>query len=644
MAEEEAPKLVLEKGESVYSYVIYLPPVIKHQTGTLWHWEMFVGIILLLTNFAMQVGLTFVVGQGVIVEGNAWRQTLVGVDVGDQVAEGQVSKDTGELSLFAEGLSNFLYSFDQGTDDLSFNRTEDEQGQKNEDLILDLKRRLSEKDEEKTSLESGFPLQPRKKSNMLVQQSSMHLRATHGALSESSKPMSAPGLPYSAAGAATLCSMHNAEYTCFPPTAKYADKWSQLDTNGDGLWSLEEAEKDEAGFEKKFKAKAFLVFRAITVGLSDRGGMDPKLWVAPEVKEMKAIPKAYFEYWMGDAILCTYADPYICPTLLQRGFFNEAMNPANEGKNIQDIDGALDYCVWMLKVGGGCEQSFPQIYKLYRARRQMQCGDGSLYNNGLFKNPHHEVDRVYIAAVDYDALGKHMKATTGEYQFFLFLVLLLWLFSLLHEMREMLKLAEYSIVAPAAGEDGGLEVTKKEDDDGEEYAIVGITTGHRAAIACVCAIRILLVIYLGVVGCIFLVMETGYMDLLMNAVALGFILDVDEILFGSIARQATQDNIEAISEIEFETTLPTADTCAGWGLQKDFWGLIMFPLIAIVLIIFFQLFTTHPVLDALNCACYQTGSQCSDAHNFDKDWWNNYWSVTLPNAMKAIQKMKEAAR
>jgi len=208
----------------------------------------------------------------------------------------------------------------------------------------------------------------------------------------------------------------------------------------------------------------------------------------------------------------------------------------------------------------------------------------------------------------------------------------------------MLKLAEYSIVAPAAGEDGGLEVTKKEDDDGEEYAIVGITTGHRAAIACVCAIRILLVIYLGVVGCIFLVMETGYMDLLMNAVALGFILEVDEILFGSIARQATQDNIEAISEIEFETTLPTADTCAGWGLQKDFWGLIMFPLIAIVIIIFFQLFTTHPVLDALNCACYQTGSQCSDAHNFDKDWWNNYWSVTLPNAMKAIQKMKEAAR
>merc|ERR1719359_2804791 len=128
-------------------------------------------------------------------------------------------------------------------------------------------------------------------------------------------------------------------------------------------------------------------------------------------------------------------------------------------------------------------------------------------------------------------------------------------------MREMLKLAEYCVVADAAGDDGGLEVTKKEDDEGEEYAITGLTSGHRAACTCICAIRVLLVIYLGVVGCIFLVMETGYMDLLMNAVALAFILEVDEILFGSIARSATQDNIEAISEIEFETTLPTADTC-----------------------------------------------------------------------------------
>merc|ERR1719388_538069 len=106
----------------------------------------------------------------------------------------------------------------------------------------------------------------------------------------------------------------------------------------------------------------------------------------------------------------------------------------------------------------------------------------------------------------------------------------------------MIMLAEFCIVAEAAGDDGGLEVKKKDDDEeSEEYTITGLTSGHRAACAAVCAIRILLVIYLGVVGCIFLVMETGYMDLLMNAVALAFILEVDEILFGSVARSATID-------------------------------------------------------------------------------------------------------
>merc|ERR1719316_1191374 len=479
---------------------------------------------------------------------------------------------------------------------------------------------------------------------MFLQESSMHLRASHGssALAESRKPMTAPGIPFSAAGAATLCSMSNAEYTCFPPTAKYANQWDKLDTNGDGLWSLEEAEKDEAGFEHKFKAKPFLVFRAITVGLTDRGAMDPKLWVPAEVKQMKAIPKAYFDYWMGDAILCTYADPYICPTLLQRGFFNEAMNPKNGGKNIQDIDAALDYCVWMLKVGGGCDQSFPQIYKLYRARRTMQCGDGSLYNGGLFKNPNNEVDRAYIAAVDYDSLGKHMKAMTSEFQFFMFLVLLLWLFSLLGEMREMVKLAEFCFVAPAAGDDGGLEVKKKEDDDGEEYTITGLTSGHRTACACCCAIRILLVIYLGVVGCIFLIMETGYMDLLMNAVALAFILEVDEILFGSVARMTTSEELEACDDLEFVTRLPT-EGCAGWVLQKDFWGVLMFPLITVSIMVLYQLFVVNPVLDALNCACYQTGGQCYDALLYNEDWWAKYWSETLPNAVAEIAKFKKEA-
>jgi hypothetical protein len=590
----DQPTLVLDKGESVYAYALYIPPIQKHKHGHFQTWDMCLGMILLITNMVMQIGLTYVVGQGVIYDGNEWRFSLVRVDVDDQIEEGQVQKDVDQMSFLA---------FPDHKKEFHSHRNH-----YHGHLI--------------GQHGSSSPEHP----GHLVAQSFV----------DTSKPKRKAGQ------ARTLCTMNNATYNCLPPSVRYANEWKHLDTNGDGIWTREEAEKDEAGFEKKFNAKAFLVFRAITVGLADRGSMDPKLWVSDEVKEMRAIPKPYFDYWMGDAAICSYADPKVCGTLLNRGFFAEAFHPDHPGKSIPDIDGALDYCVWMLTVGGGCDQSLPQIYKLFRALRHEQCGDSSLYNGGLYKNPHHEVDRVYVTAVDYDGMSKHTKADEPTYKFFLFLVLQLWFMALLNEMRELLKLGEFCVVFPEAGEDGGLEVTKSEDGESESYNITGMEPAHRRGLAVMIFLRIVLVIYLGVVGCIFLIMETGYMDLLMNAVALAFILEIDEILFGAIARSTTSDELEACADLEFETKLPDAGF-AGWVLHKDFWGIIMFPIITIAIMMSFSLFVTKPNLDALNCGCYQKGSQCHEAQLYNKDWWDNYWSVILPNAMTEIQKFKEAA-
>jgi len=69
----------------------------------------------------------------------------------------------------------------------------------------------------------------------------------------------------------------------------------------------------------------------------------------------------------------------------------------------------------------------------------------------------------------------------------------------------------------------------------------------------------------------------------------------------------------------------------------------MFPIIAYLLIINHSLFVTKPVLDALNCGCYQMGSQCQDAQYYNQDWWNFYWSQTLPNALAKMAEYKQAA-
>jgi len=606
--EDDVPMLCLDKGESVYAYALYIPPIQKHKHGHFKTWDMFLGCVLLLTNMFMQIGLTYVVGQGVIMDGNAWRFSLVRMDVDDQLLEGQVQKD-------AEQVTSFL-------------------AQANDPATL-----LSHHTKGYKPHHNLYSIEGHEHPGQLVVEQDHQSFVEMGI--NQSKPIGKAGKGGPKA-VNTLCTMNNAVYNCLPPSVRYANEWKHLDTNGDGVWTREEAVKDEAGFEKKFRAKAFLVFRALTVGLTDRGSMDPKLWVSDEVKEMRAIPKPYFDYWMGDAAICSYADPKVCGTLLDRGYFAGAFMSNHSGKNIQDIDGALDYCVWMLSVGGGCDQTLPQIYKLFRALRHEQCGDSSLYNGGLYKNPHHPVDKVYVTAVDYDGLGKHLKANEPTYMFFLFLVLQLWLLALLNEMRELVKLAEFCKVFPDAGEDGGLEVVKSEDGEPDTYKITGLEPAHRQAIIFVVVMRVLLIVYLVIVGCVFLIMETGYMDLLMNAVALAFILEIDEILYGAIAREETAEELEAVSELDFETKLPT-EGCAGWMLLKDFWAIIMFPLIALVLMVSYSMFITQPNLDALNCGCYQTGGQCHEAQLYNKEWWDAYWGVVLPNAMEKIAGFKAAA-
>eukprot|EP00746_Dinoflagellata_sp_MGD_P113010 gnl/MRDRNA2_/MRDRNA2_50032_c0_seq1.p1 gnl/MRDRNA2_/MRDRNA2_50032_c0~~gnl/MRDRNA2_/MRDRNA2_50032_c0_seq1.p1 ORF type:complete len:668 (+),score=137.25 gnl/MRDRNA2_/MRDRNA2_50032_c0_seq1:107-2110(+) len=660
--EKEPVTLTLEKGESVYSYALFIPPIVRHKYGTIKTYDIYLGAILLALNVIMQIGLTFIVGQGVIMEGNSWRFTLVGMDVYDQLNEGQVSKDLEQSSFLSTGFDKFLAPPDASHDtSISVDDWSDGQddyvSKKNNELIAKWERKLAQAKEERMSIEIGSL--PRKPTSFTQFGSERHLDVfkMHQAPEEVTEadihsfnmsfavgaplPKEAKDGSMFSAGRKTLCTMNNAIYNCLPPSVRYANEWDKLDVNGDGVWSLEEAQEDKNGFERKFKAKAFLVFRAITVGLTDRTVVDPNLWVAPEVKEMKAIPKPYFDYWMGDAALCSYADPKVCGTLLSRGYFGEAMNPETSGKDIDDIDGALDYCVWMLTVGGGCDQSLPQIYKLFRAQRKVQCGDSSLYNGGVYRNPYSDVDKVYITAVWYSGLSKTMKADSATYLFFLFLVLQLWFLALLNEMKELLKLGEFCSVFPEAGEDGGVEVSKNEDGD-EQYRITGLTRQDRTiCVACIC-VRVLVVAYLGVVGSIFLIMETGYMDLLMNAVALAFILEIDEILFGAVARVSTCDEIEACEDLEFETTLPT-EGCAAWVLEKDFWGIVAFPIIAITIMILNSMLSTKPILDALNCACNQTGSQCHEANLYNKDWWDSYWSSTLPNAMTQIAALKAKA-
>merc|ERR1719463_111668 len=182
-------------------------------------------------NIAMQVGLTYVVGQGVLVEGNAWRYSLVGVDLEAQFEEGQVATDASQgITLLGLG----SYGKRVSADDL------------NPEDVLGLNHR--EIPRTKGSLRALSPKSKSGNPSPLIPNDAVQFAAA-----DAGKPAGGKGGAAAAASSdsgggmsATLCTMHNATYNCLPPSVKYAARWEDLDTNGDGIWSREEAEKDEA--------------------------------------------------------------------------------------------------------------------------------------------------------------------------------------------------------------------------------------------------------------------------------------------------------------------------------------------------------------------------------------------------------------
>lgn len=636
--EPEENTIEVSPEESVYFYSTFMPPIIRHKYGRLCTCEMCIGVVLFVLNLVMQIGLTWVVGQGVVEESNDWRYSLIRIDA----MHTKPAESTSFSLLGPEGKKYDSWESEEvrhqwdpmghlvsdAEEKLGFH-----QEVASQTLLLQSQQQL-QRSSRPHHTHHVYNLQVSPPKEDLV----FHLRRKHTRpIGRQKKGGSKGGKDLSG----PICYQFpegSDRYSCLPWSALYVQYWKELDTNGDGIWSHDEAVKDESKVGKVTGIKPKLVFGTIAHGLADRRTVDKNITESPVMTQLQGIPKAYFDYWVGDAVLCSYSDPQMCSTLISRGFFDAAMDPAHSGnKGVSDLDSAMDYCKFMLKEGGGCDQSMPQIYQLYRAKRKEQCQDIHLYPSGIYTNPFQKEESMYVISADYGALDGHLKSETATFRLFLFLVLLLWLLALVQEIREMFKLADFCIMFPSASKSKGLGVKTTEDaETGEKkIAITGISHTHRTIIATVCVFRTVVVLYLGTVGCIFLVNDTGYMDLLMNAVALAFILEIDEILFSAVSRGSTLSTLEELQPMVFTSMFPS-EGFLHWIMQKDFIALIVMPTLALVIIYVHNTTTTKPVLAALNCACYQLGEPCFEAHTFNKAWWTNYWSSTLPSALGSM--------
>lgn len=479
-----------------------------------------------------------------------------------------------------------------------------------------------------------------------------------------------------------LCSVdRHGIYSCMPPSVHFAKEWHLLDLDGDGVWSMSEAmavenpkhmaKKSKSGGADQVKlsmpeseslAKTRMVFfNSIVNGLKHRSAfletLNGTFYLSQDLRAKHAIPKAYFEYWMGDAMLCTRFDSSTCDHVVASGLFDAALMKgrfAAAQKGIFDYDSALKYCQMMLEPGGGCDHALPASYREARLQRSSMCGTVSLHGAGFVTNPHDPTEFLPVMEPSFSNVSSQERAAHSTFLFFKVLIMYLFYASVVDEVRDLIKTSEFLCRFDGvrdADDRGGIDFEKPTDGeaqairgaDEQRYEIQRISRKHRAGMIVVVLARFLILFLLMRFGSWFLLNESRYIELVMNALALAFITGIDEMLHATFLEKTEQadDGYDEVAPISYESMVPHFKTSwIGYMFRKECWGLFLIPCLSIIVVTWNAYFARIPTIDALTCACLQEGAHCAESMVNQEAWWQHYWTRTLPAAIHQIEALR----
>lgn len=169
------------------------------------------------------------------------------------------------------------------------------------------------------------------------------------------------------------------------------------------------------------------------------------------------------------------------------------------------------------------------------------------------------------------------------------LVVLCWLISSILEVDQATRfgLALHSLVKP-----GGqtLIVNEKTDEDGNgQLHLQSISRARFVLLLLVLIIpRVIISVVLTYVGVVFLVVTTDMGDLILNALALAFITDIDDLLFAAFAARHIKTVMREIEPM----TLPRSKSCARSTL-KDWFVLNQWSKMALVFGLLAYVYVQH---------------------------------------------------
>lgn len=467
-----------------------------------------------------------------------------------------------------------------------------------------------------------------------------------------------------------LCHQNDGVFSCAPPSVRLLSNWSTLDVNRDGIWSREEAYAQD--YRDRILCKFHLdpsVLYDSTVNILQRlPGLVGRLH--SNITNGTAIHKAYFDYYMVEPVICMYGDEDMCGNLLVNGYFDEAMRQRTF-EPMRDLASAKHYCSHLLQ--HKCAEILPSTYRVWKVLRDRQCGLKQ-YHSEEYTSPKNDKDK-WVLLVDYEKRVQY--AGTQSWTFLIFVSILLFSFyaTLALEMRSITKdffwvwefpanhasptdygsgagIGEFSPaqfphdvsgVDAEGGMGADMSVRRSRTDfppggahpshGGTTPRIHAIRRDHRYMVAVTTFLRLVLAALLLYVGTLFLTSDTQYLNLIFDALSLVFIIQIDELLYETMLRVQVKDDHARMAAMKITRRQHLRP------IPIDFSICLLICIFAFLNIWQYGRNELEPVAQALECGCLAQGSKCFESEHFNKAWWDNHWTTTLPEANNLIARL-----
>mmetsp|Transcript_46034 Transcript_46034/g.73504 ORF Transcript_46034/g.73504 Transcript_46034/m.73504 type:complete len:588 (-) Transcript_46034:56-1819(-) len=411
---------------------------------------------------------------------------------------------------------------------------------------------------------------------------------------------------------------------CGPLAVTMMSAIDNLDADGDGYWTFAEAASLGEQWQELYGKVTNLrtVFKRLRTR-AEKGKMLSRTegeasseqgLVGLDLKNIsRGISLSWLRAQQREFDLCLTANSYVCGNLEARGILVDILGSSEDDDDDDESGAHLRILRCARIVDKECPDIFGQLFVWYHRVVLEACGDRE---SGWFSSS--VVTARFSKPIKY-AL-KDGAVAQLSYAAFLGVILVIWLLVVMKEIRQVCSWWIVLLYFPTL-----LEGRDCLDDGGEseakQFRVLAIPFHLKILqIAFNLFPRTLICLGLAYWGCDFLLYADDYDDLILNSVALGFLIEIDEMIFRGVAGEESRAHVESFRDFPLQVQLPCRCSLSSCAPNS----LIMIVVITVISLckMWFAYMLRHGKLmmaDAYSCLCHAEGETCTAAQIFGGD-------------------------